>query len=104
MKRDFLIVFSMFLTLTIGYFVNTPTIELDTHNVRTVTVKAGDTVWGIATKHSNSNIDVREMVHAVKALNQLDETANLEPGSTIKIPTIKTPNHKISVDYLAQNE
>ena len=41
MKRDFLIVFSMFLTLTVGYFMNTPSIELDTHNVRTVTVKAG---------------------------------------------------------------
>lgn len=104
MKRDFLIVFSMFLTLTMGYFINTPTIELDTQNVRTVTVKAGDTVWGIATEHSNSNIDVREMVHAVKSLNKLDERANLEPGSKIKVPTIKTPNHKLPVDYLAQNE
>lgn len=104
MKRDFLIVFSMFLTLTIGYFINTPTIELDTQNVRTVTVKAGDTVWGIASAHSNSHIDVREMVHAMKAINKLDETANLEPGSQIKVPTVKTPNNKMPVDYLAQNE
>lgn len=104
MKRDFLIVFSMFLTLTVSYFMNTPSIELDMQNVRTVTVKAGDTVWDIASRHTNNHIDIREMVHAVSTLNKLDETANLEPGSTLKIPTIKTQDAKNSSEYLAQNE
>lgn len=104
MKRDFLIVFSMFLTLTVGYFMNTPSIELDTHNVRTVTVKAGDTVWGIASQYANDHIDIREMVHTVSTLNKLDETASLEPGRTLKIPTVKTQNDKVFSEYVAQNE
>lgn len=104
MKRDFLIVFSMFLTLTVSYFMNTPSIELDMQNVRTVTVKTGDTVWGLASQYTNDHIDVREMVHAVSTLNKLDETANLEPGRTLKIPTVKTKNAKLFTEYLVQNE
>lgn len=44
------------------------------------------------------------MVHAVSTLNKLDETANLEPGRTLKIPTVKTKNAKLFTEYLAQNE
>ena len=44
------------------------------------------------------------MVHAVSTLNKLDETASLEPGRTLKIPTVKTQNDKVFSEYVAQNE
>ncbi|WP_298705162.1 LysM peptidoglycan-binding domain-containing protein [uncultured Veillonella sp.] len=103
MKRDFIIALGMCLTLLVGFFTSTTNAELDVHNVKIVTVKSGDTLWDIASANSTNDIDVREMIHAMKELNQLDESVTLEPGSTLKIPTIQTNDGQAS-HYVATKE
>ena len=103
MKKEFFIAVGMCLTLLIGFFTPNTSPELDVHNVKIVTVKSGDTLWDIAAANANNTVDVREMVHAMKDINELDDSVNLEPGSTLKIPTIQH-NTGSPVNYMASKD
>ena len=50
----------------------------------TVTVMAGDTLWGIAQQHAG-NIDIRKYVYEMKKVNQL-ENAIIYAGQKLYLP------------------
>jgi len=51
----------------------------------TVTVKSGDSLWGLASKRTATDGDVQAMVDEIVAVNHLDGTA-LNPGQHLRIP------------------
>ena len=51
----------------------------------------------------SSNVDVREVVHTVKELNNISDSGNLTPGTKIKVPVYKTDSPTRAMDYMAQN-
>lgn len=103
MKKEFFIAIGMCLTLLIGFFTTNTSPELDVHNVKIITVKSGDTLWDIAAANSSNSVDVREMVHALKDINELGDSGNLEPGSTLKVPTIQNGTVN-TANYVASKE
>lgn len=50
-----------------------------------VTVQPGDTVWGIARRVSGDDADLRQVVHSISQLNQL-ENAQIRPGQALLVP------------------
>ena len=48
-------------------------------------------------------MDVREVVHTVKELNNISDSGNLTPGTKIKVPVYKTDSPTRAMDYMAQN-
>jgi LysM repeat protein len=51
----------------------------------TVTVHTGDTLWGIARKHTDPSDDVRSTLHAIKELNHLTGSL-IQPGQALRVP------------------
>lgn len=60
-------------------------------------VKSGDTLWHIAKTIQSPIQDIREIVHDIKSLNQLDSHA-IYPGQIILIPGGE-PHYEVSVSY-----
>jgi nucleoid-associated protein YgaU len=48
-------------------------------------VRAGDTLWAIASEHSGSNRDVRVAIAEIVELSGVDGTS-LHPGQVLRIP------------------
>ncbi len=51
----------------------------------TVTVQPGDTLWSIASAHTNASADVQETIDAISAANHL-QASLLQPGERLRIP------------------
>ncbi|NCO40035.1 MAG: peptidoglycan-binding protein LysM [Armatimonadetes bacterium CG_4_10_14_3_um_filter_66_18] len=51
----------------------------------TVTVHTGDTLWGIARKHTDPSRDVRSTLFAIQELNSLSGSL-IQPGQVIRVP------------------
>ena len=66
-----------------------PVTEANTHAIREVKVQAGDTMWDIAARTAHKDMDVREMVYAMKELNKIDDSGALVPGTVLKVPVKK---------------
>ncbi|HWR39754.1 MAG TPA: LysM domain-containing protein [Patescibacteria group bacterium] len=49
-------------------------------------VAPGDSVWSIAARLAAPREDVRELVFAIREINQLDKNARIQPGQVLKIP------------------
>ena len=65
---------------------NTQYIEwLESREVTEVYVEKGDTLWNIAQQHKPEFMDVREYVHIIQQLNNIDD---LYAGDVIQIYTI----------------
>lgn len=89
--------------LVMGFVVTEEKVVLDTQNNSTVVVKSGESLWTIASRITPNTVDVREMIYAVKKINNLDDSFVLSPGMTLKVPTTKTINTSKSLYYMAQN-
>ena len=61
-----------------------------------VAVKQGDTLWHIASNHVNAGEDVRELIFAIKQVNELGNNAEIFPGQELKIPVSKPAPTKIA--------
>ena len=48
-------------------------------------------------------MDVREVVHTVKEINNISDSGTLTPGTKIKVPVYKTDSPTRAMDYMAQN-
>lgn len=99
--RHIMIMLAICFAMVIGYQQTTPAME--SHSVQEITVKSGDTLWDIASRSTASNVDVREVVHTVKDLNNISDSGNLTPGTKIKVPVYKTDSPTRAMDYMAQN-
>lgn len=53
-----------------------------------VEIKAGDTVWNVAANHVSHSEDIRDLVYAIKAVNNLHENAAIYPGQVLKVPLL----------------
>ena len=64
-----MIVFGLIMTLLFGSmaFGSTPTV--DTDHPQTVVVQRGDTLWNIAETVATDDVDIREVVFAMKQMN-----------------------------------
>ncbi len=82
--KNILMMVGMCLTVLFGYNMSNPTTEVNTHNVREVKVQAGDTMWDIAARTAHKDMDVREMVYAMKELNNISDSGALVPGTVLK--------------------
>ena len=51
-----------------------------------VVVQAGDTVWSLVSRRSNSGDDLGEAVYQVSQINHLAPNSRLAPGSVLLIP------------------
>lgn len=51
-----------------------------------ITVRQGDSLWSIAACYVSDQNDIREMIIAVRKVNQLDRNARIYPGQTLRIP------------------
>ena len=101
--KNILMMVGMCLTVLFGYNMSNPTTEVNTHNVREVKVQVGDTMWDIAARTAHKDMDVREMVYAMKELNNISDSGALVPGTVLKVPTKKTDSPVRALDYVAQN-
>lgn len=61
------------------------TVANERFDVVTVTVKEGDTLWGLASKYGGGNGDVRKLVYKISKLNSIDN-ACVRAGDVIYIP------------------
>jgi hypothetical protein len=50
-----------------------------------VIVEDGDSLWGIAQRFTNNQLDIRQYINLIQEHNQMD-TANIYPGEVLKIP------------------
>jgi nucleoid-associated protein YgaU len=56
-----------------------------TQRYATITVRPGDTLWGIAAAHAGQTADVGEIVDRIADVNHL-QTETLQPGQHLRIP------------------
>jgi nucleoid-associated protein YgaU len=54
-------------------------------NYEKVVVYSGDTLWGIASKYTDDNKDVRRTIYEIRKLNKLD-SALINPGQELLVP------------------
>jgi len=55
-------------------------------NYMNIQVRSGDTVWTIAARNASNEEDIRELVYAIKTMNELDHNALIYSGQTLKVP------------------
>lgn len=101
--KHIMIMLSMCFAMFIGYQQTTSNVTVNNQHIKEVTVQAGDTLWDIAARTSHTNMDVREMVYAVKELNNISDSGSLVPGSKIKVPVHTNDSPVRAMDYVAQN-
>ncbi len=101
--KNILMMLGMCLTVLFGYNMTTPVTDANTHAVREVKVQAGDTMWDIAARTAHKDMDVREMVYAMKELNNISDSGTLVPGTVLKVPAHNSDSPVRALDYVAQN-
>lgn len=101
--KHVMIMIGMCFTVLFGYYTTTPATTITTPTVREVTVQAGDTMWGIASRSAHADMDVREMVYVMKEINNISDSGSLIPGTVLKVPTKSIDSPVRALDYVAQN-
>ena len=101
--KNILMMLGMCLTVLFGYNMPTHVTDANTHAVREEKVQAGDTMWDIAARTAHKDMDVREMVYAMKELNNISDSGTLVPGTILKVPAHKSDSPVRALDYVAQN-
>ncbi len=61
--------------------------EKPTVNYVNIQVSSGDTVWSIASRYASDKEDIRELVYTIKTINDLNHSASIYAGQTLKVPT-----------------
>jgi LysM repeat protein len=51
-----------------------------------VNVIQGDTVWSIAAEHITAGEDIRDLVHEIRKVNDLDSEVTIYAGQVLKVP------------------
>lgn len=77
----------LMIVLFIGLIIYATWTRLNEMNVEyqeeIYTVQAGDTLWSIAEEYADNSTDIRQYIHKIKTVNNIDSTLNV--GQTIII-------------------
>ena len=63
-----------------------------------VTVYTGDSLWSIASRHTEDGEDVRNVIERIIDANKLDRKAALQPGQKLIIPVRGDKDQKLAED------
>jgi nucleoid-associated protein YgaU len=83
--RFALFLFLIFLAVWAGVRVAHAAADAGADDTRTYVVTAGDSLWDIAAYHYGDDIDLRKVVHHIRAANGL-QTSILHPGDELVLP------------------
>lgn len=61
-----------------------------------VTVYTGDSLWSIASRHTEDGEDVRNVIERIIDANKLDRKAALQPGQKLIIPVRGDKDQKLA--------
>ncbi len=70
-----------------GWSVNADTVNGE-KTYEWVVVEQNDTLWDIAARKVNNQVDIREYIYRVEKLNHLENPGNLQPGKRLKLPPV----------------
>jgi LysM repeat protein len=59
----------------------------ESYQIAEYEVRAGDNLWDIADRHTDTDRDVRNTIEAIKRLNHLD-SSTIHPGQVLEIPLV----------------
>ncbi len=91
------ILFFLLLTVTVSYNkFNTESDFITREYIYTVV--SNDSLWSIAMEYNFNNQDIRQVIHEIKTLNDID--ANIHPGQVILIPIKTTLKDYERYEYL----
>ena len=102
-NRDFVLIVFMILIMVFGFFTTNSAFAVNGNQTYTITVKAGDTLWAIASKEVGEDIDIRSAIFTIKAINHLTDNEVLVPGTVLKIPVFTKNTPSKGPAYVAQN-
>jgi LysM repeat protein len=63
--------------------------QISEGSFQTIQVARGDTVWSIAGRYVGEKDDIRNVVIAIKKLNNLGNDVAIYPGQSLKVPVKK---------------
>lgn len=78
----------IFFFVLLAVAVSVRTQELSTRvpvSYEAMTVRTGDTLWGIASEHCPANMDKRDYIRTVQKKNKIG--ADIYPGDVLYVPT-----------------
>ena len=102
-NRDFILIVFMIFIMVYGFFTTNSAFAANGHQTYTITVKAGDTLWAIASKEVGEDIDIRSAIFTIKSINHLTDNEVLVPGTVLKIPVFTKNIPSKGPAYVAQN-
>ncbi len=70
-----------------GWSVNADTVNGE-KTYEWVVVEQNDTLWDIAARKVDNQVDIREYIYRVEKLNHLDNPGSLQPGKRLKLPPV----------------
>ena len=85
MKKDLLLLLAIAFAILFGHTVLASSVT-SIRQTKTVEVKNGDTLWSIASKSVQSNVDIREYIYEIKTMNHLNDVGELQPGTVLTLP------------------
>lgn len=68
---------------------------LSINTYQMIDVSSGDSLWTISSKYVTDKDDIRQLITAIKHINQLDNNTQIHPGQILKIP-VKSDNIKFA--------
>lgn len=86
----FLIIVFLFLMILINIALNNDKVYSSTYRnqYKKIIVDRGDTLWTIAKNNKKNGEDIREIIHNIKEINDMDSVL-IKPGDIIRVPILK---------------
>ena len=84
--KKFMLIIIMCLTVYFGHgILNMEASDIPMHRQQVI-VHSGDTLWAIASRWTEKNEDVREVLYRIQQENTLKGNVFLQPGQKIIVP------------------
>lgn len=75
----------MIAAMSLTVFLTSRVTSEEPENFQLIVVEQGDTLWSIAREHRSPDEDIRNLVHNIRRINNL-QSAVIYPGDKILIP------------------
>lgn len=84
--KNFMLIFVVCFTVYFGHGILNMEASSVTMYKQQVVVHSGDTLWSIASRWTEKDEDVREVLYRIQQENPLNSNAFLQPGQRIIVP------------------